>query len=525
MEDVAAAVRAASPGSTKYWDLGIISSAVACSLALTLWVELAQTTLVRPGLYLGVMSVLTAGCMVSAVIPLVLMWTERVSLDATSTALTGLIPAVLSLVTADLPLLRARSLLGRTPDLHRDDVHFRYLRLGAVEESVDEEHQTRDIRFFTAPPTTADGASRYKCFFLCRGPSPGEEIVLRGFVSDLPTALNDALSKDMPPVMHPISQLDNDAPSERYTRRVQQVAWWGQVSAVGRSPYNVIELRKFDRNYHPFRWWASLVRSTHVVARPTPTFGWGPNVRRNAVNALIVAVDIVIAGDLVLYFFEDYLKQFVSKDAFPRSFDGNIAWACDRFFAEVDLKDDWGSLRNCKMKSWADFKAADRGRRYGILFFILAQASNMFDTPKPKPSLGKAPIDVLEAQVDNKTPTPSDVSARNLERRVHTEIRHWLEYWQLKEVPDEDGSQSAGNLAADGAAGNPTTGHDRRLGRAMEDLKRLWEQRKGPRVENLPGRTTHIGLRGAPSAAAAATAATSPSSAREGASADDPSVV
>lgn len=75
MEDVAAAVRAASPGSTKYWDLGIISSAVACSLALTLWVELAQTTLVRPGLYLGVMSVLAVGCMVSAVIPLVLMWT------------------------------------------------------------------------------------------------------------------------------------------------------------------------------------------------------------------------------------------------------------------------------------------------------------------------------------------------------------------------------------------------------------------------------------------------------------------
>lgn len=525
MEDVAAAVRAASPGSTKYWDLAVISSAVACSLALTLWVELAKTSLVRAGLYLGVMCVLAAGCMVSAVIPLVLMWTERVSLDATSTALTGLIPAVLSLVTADFPVIRARSLLSQTPALHRDDARFRYLRLGAVEESVDEEHQTRDIRFFTARPSTADGASRYKCFFLCRGPSPGKEIVLRGFVTDLPKALNVAISKDMQPVLHPISQRDNGASSERYTRRIQQVAWWGQVLDVGHSPHNVVELQKFDRNYHPFRWWASLVRSTRVVARPTPTFGWGPNARRNAVNALVVAVDLVIAGDVVLFFFEDYLKQFMSKDAFPRSFDGNIALACDRFFAGVDLKDDWGSLRNNKMKSWADFDAAHRGRQYGILFFILAQASNMFDAPKRQSSLGMVLIDVLEAQVDNKTPTPSDVSARSLERRVHTEIRRWLEHWQLKEVPDEDGSRREGNPAADGAAGNPATGHDHRMGRAMEDLKRLWEQVKGPRGENRPGWTTHIGLRSAPSAAAAATAATSPSSSREGVSADDPSVV
>lgn len=206
--------------------------------------------------------------------------------------------------------------------------------------------------------------------------------------------------------------------------------WWGKVLTPRDSPSNVVHLRKFDRNHPPFRWWSSLVGSLHVVGHPSRIF---LENRPAAVAALALAVDVVMAGDLVFACFRDYISGRVTSPHFAKSLD-NTSPMCNSFFEKVGLADEWGPI-TAATGEWRHGDQPNRftrGKRYGLLFFLLAEASGFVEVDKEENAydLGYRLDDLLskpERGTADRTPTA--------EHDVVEAIWRWLHAWKARELP------------------------------------------------------------------------------------------
>ncbi|GAB0496986.1 hypothetical protein MMPV_008308 [Pyropia vietnamensis] len=468
-------------------ELVLVLFAVILSLLLTVWVTVGEdedheSRRISPTVYLIGVWVLAVGCLVTGFLPLGLMFVGRVSLDATATALTGLLPAVLVLVRVDGRLLYARSLMRRTPALHSEVLKFRFLRLGAVEVKdvvarsppqlrgsptstrtlvtyetpSDNDPSTSVHHYYSQPPV---GDSQRKCFVVCGMPKKNEKVQQsrEGSTPDEFQEGNNMYWQDAEgiPVKWP---RDEDASSQHPpTVAYPQEFWWGKVLRPGSYPDNVVHLTKFDRNHPPLRWWRSLTNAAHVVASPSRVY---LERRHSAIVALALAVDLVVAGDLILHFFADYLRSLVNSPHFRKSLDTTAA-TCNRFFAEVGLATQWGpiSAQSAAFGTPEGFRNCTRGERYGIVFFLLTESSGNFAVEPHSLSLGIDLVQQLSKIDRQRRDVETDRQGRDVETEVYESTYKWLSSWGARNMPERNTPdvQAASEGAAVGAAAREVT--------------------------------------------------------------------
>ncbi|KAK1864563.1 hypothetical protein I4F81_007109 [Pyropia yezoensis] len=344
-------------------ELVLVFFAVVLSLLLTVWVTVGVDEDAEPRRIMGVtitpamfyefgVWVLAGSCLVCGFLPLGLMFSGRVSLDATATALTGLLPAVIVLLGDDVRLLKARAHMRKTPTL-RTDAALRFLRLGAVD--------VRRVVFSDPNIETTPEEAEYT---LCRD------------------------AKD----------------DERYT------------------------------TVH------------HLYSQPPK----GDSQRRDtAVAALALAVDLVVAGDLVLHYFEDYLRSLVRSPHFHKSLDTTAA-TCNQFFEKVGLANQWGpiSASSSSFGTPDGFSKCTRGQKYGMVFFLLTEASGNFAVEAGTAlGLGTHLVDLLSLK-DSATQMPTEVAPSGapvppprkdaVEQKVFDAIHKWLGAWKARDLPPRE---------------------------------------------------------------------------------------
>lgn len=454
-------------------ELMLVLLAVVLSLLLTVWVTVGENEdgsrrRINPALYEVGVWVLGVGCLVCGLLPLGLMFYGRVSLDATATALTGLLPAVLVLLRVDVRLLAARSRMRKTPALQSDVLQFCFLRLGAVDiqrvvsvptrvgitddytlcrYAVGDEEATTAHHLYSQPP---EGPSQRKCFVVCHMPmknemvwqDDGSRLASRYYNDGRNRFWQDAKGMDLEWPRGVWRSAEDSRTLTPPRVAYQRQFWWGKVRDPALHPGNVVHLTKFDRNHPPLRWWGSLTRAAHVVATPSRMY-----VERDdsAVAALVLAVDLVVAGDLVLHFFGDYLRSLVQDPHFYKSLDTTAA-TCNQFFEEVGLATQWGpiSAASANFGTPKGFRECTRGQRYGMVFFLLTEASGNFAVKREALGLGGDLVTLLnDEEAATETPTSrasSGVAAEppeqgKIEQKIYDTIHAWLGAWKAREVP------------------------------------------------------------------------------------------
>lgn len=486
-------------------ELVLVFFAVVLSLLLTVWVTVGVDEDAEPSRIMGVMITpamfyefgvwfLAGSCLVCGFLPLGLMFSGRVSLDATATALTGLLPAVIVLLGDDVRLLKARAYMRKTPTL-RTDAALRFLRLGAVDvrrvvfsdpdietppeeaeytlcrDAKDDEQYTTVHHLYSQPP---EGDSQRRCFVVCHVPgrkekvqqidsglssrcfndgsnrfwqdATGTELVWpregwRSNVTDTPSRA-ETPPRDETPGQDETPPQVVTPPLDAY----QTHFWWGKVHVPRPYPVNVVHLTKFDRNHPPLRWWLSLTNAAHVVATPSRVYLEGQDT---AVAALALAVDLVVAGDLVLHYFEDYLRSLVRSPHFLKSLDTTAA-TCNQFFEKVGLANQWGPI-SASSSSFATpdgFSKCTRGQKYGMVFFLLTEASGNFAVEAGTAlGLGTHLVDLLSLK-DSATRMPTEVAPSGapvppprpdaVEQKVLDAIHKWLGAWKARDLPPRE---------------------------------------------------------------------------------------
>lgn len=453
----------------------LVLSAILTSLGLAAWVfvgpgDPGRAEWLSPSLYLVGTLLLTASCLASAVAPLFLMFLNRVSLDATSSALTGLVPAVEVLLTVDLRLLLARAHMRRSRALQANVADFRFLRLGALEKRHNGGQYEHHL--FAQPPS---GNRQLKCFVVCQMPAPGE--VVRKVLSPIATApspgqsvsnglvpeaalntfsdganrhwqdANGKIVSNAPP--NPEMGTSPMPPSPPLGRVYQQTFWSGAVLPPKGAVVKVVHLEKWTRNHDALRWWRSLLGASSIVAAPDRIY---VDTRSAAVNALVLAVDLCVAGDLVLHFFDRYIRGLVRSSRYHEVLNGAAASTCTRFFAEVRLADQWGPINEDTRRYGSTARTGTygtqpteatflRGRKCGILFLLLAESSGLFDLPQAAAGGGLGEeLSSLWDSLGTRWAEPDPArGVTDLDRHVYHIIKKWLIRWGAQDLPTDDG--------------------------------------------------------------------------------------
>lgn len=486
-------------------ELVLVFFSVVLSLLLAVWVKAGVDEDAEPRRIMGVMItpamvyefgvwVLAGSCLVCGFLPLGLMFSGRVSLDATATALTGLLPAVIALVGDDARLLKARAYMRKTPALQTYDTTYPFLRLGAVDvrrvvfsdpdiettpeaeytlcrDATDDERYTTVHHLYSQPP---EGDSQRRCFVVCHVPGRKEKVEQidsglssrcfndgsnrfwqdatgkkllwpregwRWNVTDTPSRA-ETPPRDETPGQDETPPQVVTPPLEAY----QTHFWWGKVHVPRLYPVNVVHLTTFDRNHPPLRWWLSLTNAAQVVATPSLVY---LEHRSTAVAALALAVDLVVAGDLVLHFFGDYLRSLVRSPHFHKSIH-TTAVTCNQFFEKVGLANEWGpiSASSSSFGTPVGFSKCTREQKYSMVFFLLTEASGNFEFIAEERStalgLGRRLVNLLSMKKSaTRMPTedaPSEAPVPPpkpdaVEQDVFDAIHKWLDAWKARDLP------------------------------------------------------------------------------------------
>ncbi|GAB0495921.1 hypothetical protein MMPV_007231 [Pyropia vietnamensis] len=144
-----------------------------------------------------------------------------------------------------------------------------------------------------------------------------------------------------------------------------------------------------------------------------------------AVAGLAAAADLVVAGDLALYFFSGELQHMVLREIFQMALRGTPASVTNALLDAVGLGSSWGPINAAAVRAFAtDFDSCCRAHRYGVLFFLLVVASDLFSIDEPSVS-----GNVLAERL---TDTVAEDEMRDLTHR-------WLAGWGLAVGGSSDG--------------------------------------------------------------------------------------
>lgn len=367
----------------------------------------------RPGLppvaEVGVTLLLVAGCLACGVTALTLAFLGRLSLDAMSTSFIGLLPAVQAMPLVDLRLPFARVAMWRRAELRVGPHGLRYIRLGTYAMGEARVHLFSASLDSRAVAADEEAGAPLSILFILRhtshlhgwrwpfGPhlsTPPTVDAPREYVNGaaLEAGYNDGNGWHT----MPLRRSHTPPPHPEHSRYPVQL-FHGAVLRPGAAGTNVVHLADYTASGDPMRWWTLILGAAHVAAHPDSVqLSSQPAV----VSALVCAADLVVAGDLVPYFFSRPLRDLLAGDRFQMALRGTPASVANAVMEQVELSTQWGRVDAASIAFAADYDTVSRGRRYGVLFFMLTVSSLLFEWRQPAAVTGLALAERLTSAVE-----------------------------------------------------------------------------------------------------------------------------
>lgn len=391
------------------FELVLILVSVLFSLLLAAHVAYRERLRLPPVAEVGVTLLLVAGCLACGVTALMLAFLGRLSLDAMSTSFIGLLPAVQAMPLVDLCLPFARAAMRWRAELRVGPHGLRYIRLGtyAVDEgqvhlcsvtpdsrgaAADEEAGTPLSILFILRHTAHLYSWRWP--FGSRLSRPLTSYAPRVYVNGAAIAAggNDGHSWNVM-LLRRRHTLSPHPEQSRYPVHF----FHGAVLRPGAAGTNVVHLADYTASGDPLRWWTLILGAAHVAAHPNSVqLSSQPAV----ISSLVCAADLVVAGDLVLYFFSRPLRDLLAGNGFQMALRGTPASVANAVMEQVGLSTQWGRVDAASIAFATDYDTVSRGRRYGVLFFMPTVSSYLFEWRQPTALTGPALAERLTSAVE-----------------------------------------------------------------------------------------------------------------------------
>lgn len=296
-------------------ELALTTVALVSSLVLTTVASLDNPS-VQPEMQLVAATLAAFSAVGVGLTALVLAWFKEITLGALSSAIIGLIPTTQVIPQLKFGAMRARIKLRHVSSLCPPEGYFKYARYGLQCEC------TPHLAHCT-----------------------GRKYIRRQAASW---------------VKHP----GFDEP--RYE------AWHGWVVQTNAHCVEICDMRDGDA----YRWWCNVSNAMDLVLAPQDYFLIS---QQAALNALALAADIIVVGDLVFKEFHDELQERFQSDAdFKDGLGSSPGSLCNKLLEKLELP--W------KLAAHEDtFPAlpAGRAQKYGTLFFMLTEKSHLFQNRAP----------------------------------------------------------------------------------------------------------------------------------------------
>lgn len=143
--------------------------------------------------------------------------------------------------------------------------------------------------------------------------------------------------------------------------------------------------------------WTLILGAAHVAAHPNSVqLSSQPAVT----SSLVCAADLVVAGDLVLYYFSRPLRDLLAGNGFQMALRGTPASVANAVMEQVGLSTQWGRVDAASIAFATDYDTVSRGRRYGVLFFMPTVSSYLFEWRQPTALTGPALAERLTSAVE-----------------------------------------------------------------------------------------------------------------------------
>lgn len=285
-----------------------------------------------------------AGCIACGLTGVILYLTGRLSLDAFSVVLIGLIPGIEAMSRLRITALLALQWMRRKPALHNNLQHFSYLRHGKP------------------APFERNGAN---------GTSAGDRTYLR-----LP-ACAKAKVKD-----------NNSEP-----------IWNGRIVEFNDK---MIVLKGDNDLGDAVEWWTAANNAVDIVRSPTTA---RLSKSEQVLRALELVAEIAMIGDYVLFYHEESLQKFMrGSDGLWKASSATPKSIYMTLMRRLDMLGDWGEMSEEVVRRIrrVGFKSLPRGQKYGMLFFILLVESGLFNRAREKFHYHRTARNVIKVFRDTK---------------------------------------------------------------------------------------------------------------------------
>lgn len=411
-------------------ELALITAAIVASLALTVVVGCSRGRLRLPPLAeVAATTTLVGACVAIAAVALAAAYAGAASLDALSTALIGLLPAVQAWLEMRPGLLAARRRMKERPSLVSPRVGLCYLRLAWAPATQPPGGGVMDLPSAEQPQVGRRRAvgtgGRHLAYIVCHagtqwsclwrdaaGRLPPEA---GGWVNRGATYQGRPLWVRAPPNSIAVAHGGNG-------RSAADVEGWGGM------PFGAVVAHCADEWHRTeaARWFFLIHCAAHLVAKPELVHLTSAD---EVITGLVLAAEVVMMGDLVIHTCLVPLAGALADLHVGRTMVGDQGRVVNTILQEVGLAADWGHVAEtvARYGEYAPKEETSRGLRYGPLFFLLSVSSKMFTDHDETAPTG---ADLIKRLQDMGSEVVDHESARNL-------ARAWLTGWGMDLGPDE----------------------------------------------------------------------------------------
>ena len=267
-----------------------------------------------------ILMISAVGCVLVGSLGLLLFLANKLSLDAFGVVLIGLIPGLEAISNLRFAVVRAHAYMRRNPALSNKLSKFCYLRHGRP--------------------------------------------------------LNDTQRQELD--LHPAFDTSTylRVPASYSTTEMTDVRLWhGTVVKVDG---NVIVLKDKNNISDPVLWWKAANSAVDVISNPSKARLSTP---KQAARALEAVAEICMIGDSVFEYHEESLRMLAAEyGRFRFAMFGTPASVCSSFLSAIGLLGEWGPVDESTRELFTtNFRYLNRGKKYGMLFFMLLVESSLFD--------------------------------------------------------------------------------------------------------------------------------------------------
>lgn len=351
--------------STSSLELSLITVAVIDSFALVFTSKMKNLNCSRYPVFTCIVVALalffTGAAIGLSIATLLLGWFRDISLDAVGAIVFALAPAIMSVPSHVFRYFHTYRLMQNHPSLRVATQSFRYVRYG---------RKCGSDRNAENWGKSWDGVCTKKhCevrMFLRCLPEP----TTRYCNSMLPTIFSQVRQYCRNRYHKPKSNnsLSNDVPIN------PTLQWYGYRK---RHTKNFVELQDVDEGITSW-WWEAVSSANILVAKPLTVH---VSNEKRMVNALALISDIISIGDLVLEYRLPFLQhQLKTNKGVQSSVTATPGITCNLIMEKVGLNN-WFPIEAEVLES-KEYEYPQDRKKYGMLFLILAEKSNMFSDRK-----------------------------------------------------------------------------------------------------------------------------------------------